>query len=231
MPVRSRSILSRRTLLRSSAAAGGLLLGSPAIVTRAQAPAGRALWRAGRRRGRRPGDRLEPGRPGQPDAGALVDHREHGRDRRGRERRRARRSRLRGQGRSRRPACGAARVLRGELPRPGRPQDHQRARARQLRHAAGRAAQPALRLVGRHGRAGLGDQPGPRRHAHLRDHAAGRARLLHPFGRHDLRRRAGLRRGQDPGRQDLARRRRQALAQPRPSRRSRRWPRPCASSG
>ena len=59
-------------------------------------------------------------------------------------------------------------------------------------------AQRALRLVGRHGRAGLGHQS--RTSAAMRIYEtmrAGRARLLHPFGRHDLRRRPGLCRGQD----------------------------------
>ena len=72
----------------------------------------------------------------------------------------------------------------------------------------------AVRLVGRHGGAGLGHQPGLRRHADLRDHAPGRAAVLHPFGRHDLRRRAGLCRGAQPGQQHLAGAGRQALAQP-----------------
>ena len=52
------------------------------------------------------------------------------------------------------------------------------------------AARHPLRLVGRYRRAGLGHQSRLGRHEDLRDHAPGRARVLHPLGRHDLRRRA-----------------------------------------
>ena len=45
------------------------------------------------------------------------------------------------------------------------------------------------RLVGRRLGPGLGHQSRLRRHAHLRGDAQGAARLLHPFRRHDLRRR------------------------------------------
>ena len=55
---------------------------------------------------------------------------------------------------------------------------------RALSHRAGRPALGVVRLVGRHGRAGLGHRRGARRHAHLRDHAQKPAGLLHPLRRH-----------------------------------------------
>ena len=51
-----------------------------------------------------------------------------------------------------------------------------------------RAALDLVPLVGRHRRPRLGHRRGARRHAHLRDHAAQPARLLHPLRRQHLRR-------------------------------------------
>ena len=224
-----------------TAAAGGCLLACPAL--RAQPPARRSL------RAQEPGRRCPTAcrsatswatgrwcgagadRAGA-DAGALVDDREHGRDRRcglGATRSRIATSRPRSTS-SGLPA-GQRIFYEVELPRPRRPQDRQRAGARQLRHAAGCEAEHPLRLVGRHGGAGLGDQPRPRRHADLRGDAAGRARLLHPFRRHDLRRRADLRRGQAsrtarPGSGPTA-----SHGATSPFPRRRRSPRRCASIG
>ena len=59
------------------------------------------------------------------------------------------------------------------------------------------------RLVGRHGRPGLGHQPRVRRPAALRHDAQRAARSLHPLRRHDLRRRAARRRG-EAGRRDAS---------------------------
>ena len=64
-------------------------------------------WGAGRRRVGRPGDRLEPRRPAGADAGALVDDREHGRDRR-RPRRSTRWRTATSRPRSTSPACPRA---------------------------------------------------------------------------------------------------------------------------
>ena len=89
-----------------------------------------------------------------------------------------------------------------------------------------RAPEPPLRLVGRCRRPGLGHQPRLGRHEDLRGDARGRARLLHPFGRHDLRRRAVR------GRAGTARRRH--LAEPddrsRPRRSRRRSPSSAATT-
>ena len=99
---------------------------------------------------------------------------------------------------------GRARVLPRRDGRSRRPQARERAGGRQLLDAACGPARRPLRLVGRHRRAGLGHQPRLGRHEDLRDHAPGRARVLHPFGRHDLRRRADRGRAGDAGRRHLA---------------------------
>ena len=233
MPVRSRSILSRRTLLRSSAAAGGLLLGEPRDRC-ARASAGRpcpmacrsATWSAtGRSSGAGPTGPAGCGCAGPPPrawprSAARAD------------RRRARGPRLRGQGRSRRPACGAARVLRGELPRPGRPQDH----AASPCAAASSRRRPSrrnLRFVWSGDTAGQGwginpDLGGMRIYETMRQvepdffiHSGDTIYADGPI--------YAEARTQD-GKTWLGAGR-QALAQPRPSRRRRRWPRRCASSG
>ena len=72
-----------------------------------------------------------------------------------------------------------------------------------FRTAPGRPALGLVRLVGRHRRAGLGHRRGARRHEDLRDDAPAAAGLLHPFGRHDLRRRTDRRREEDAGRRHL----------------------------
>ena len=136
---------------------------------------------------------------------------------------RARGSRLHRQDRRRRAAGGPAHLLRSQFRGSRRPEVPQPAGHRQLRHAAARAARSPLRLVGRHGGAGLGHQPRFRWHADLRGDAFGRARFLHPLRRHDLRRQPDSGRGQAAGRPDLAQSSR--------SRRSRRSRRRCTSSG
>ena len=65
-------------------------------------------------------------------------------------------------------------------------------------------ARRPLRVVGRYRRAGLGDQPRMGRHEDLRDHAPGRAGVLHPLGRRDLCRRADRGRAGDAGWRRLA---------------------------
>ena len=106
--------------------------------------------------------------------------------------------------------------------RPHRRERRLRAHRRALPHRARLAPLGALRLVGRHRRAGLGHRRLARRHADLRHHGAPRARLLHPLGRHDLRRRSHGGDGGARGRRDVA--------QPRDARRRPRSPRRWTSS-
>ena len=55
------------------------------------------------------------------------------------------------------------------------------AAGRAFPHAAGRTPLGLVRVVGRHDGPGLGHRHGTRRHAHLCDHAAQPAGFLHPF--------------------------------------------------
>ena len=71
-----------------------------------------------------------------------------------------------------------------------------------------------------HRRAGLGDQPRPRRHDDVRHHARDPARLLHPRRRHGLLRRTSRRDGRRARRPGVAQRR-HARRWPRSPRRSR----------
>ena len=146
------------------------------------------------RRDRRPRDRLEPHGPAGANGRRVVDARVV--------RGRAPRDRPRGA-----PETGfTARIDLAGLP-PGQTivyrvlfQDLRDLRAWSLpvaglasaRRRPG-AARRAPRLVGRHGRPGLGHRHRARRPAQLRDDAAARARPVRPLRRHDLRRRAARR--------------------------------------
>ena len=161
-----------------------------------QRPAADHPWRAVRRC--RHGQRRDLGahRPAGPHAGRDRHHRQLPRRAPGRVRRRAAGERLHRQGAARGPAGRAGHLL------PHRFQDHssptilERADGRPLPHRAGRPALGLVRLGRRRRRPGLGHRRGARRHAHVRDHAAQPAGFLHPFRRHDLRRRSAAGRGQ-----------------------------------
>ena len=215
-----RTTLSRRTMLQSAALGGGCCCPRRCGHRRpppSRPPRSRPAVPYGVQVGDLFGGRAivwSQDRSAGADAGALGHHREHGRAPR------------------RQPIVDAledrdftAKVdLDGlpagqrifyevQLPRSGRSEEPAASRYAAASSPRRRAARRPLRLVGRHGRAGLGHQSRPGRDADLRDDAPGRARLLHPFRRHDLRRRPGLCRGQDVRRQDLAGAGRQALAQ------------------
>ena len=159
---------------------------------------GPALRRAGRRGRRRAGGRVERDGPPRPPARRIRRHRElpepaarHGP-------RGAAGDGLHREGGAHRLAGGPGRLLPGDVPRPRRHEDDQRARGRALQDGARGRPRRDVRVVRRHRRTGLGDQPRVGRHAPLRGDARPRAGLLRPQRRHDLRRRPPQGRGRSP---------------------------------
>jgi hypothetical protein len=75
------------------------------------------------------------------------------------------------------PAGGAGHLLPHPLPGSGLADDRRRADDRAFSQRAGRPPFHLVRLVRGYRRPGLGHRRGPRRHAHLRDHAAQPARI------------------------------------------------------
>src|SRR4051812_39481030 len=78
------------------------------------------------------------------------------------------------------PAGGAGHLLPHPLPGSALADDRRRADDRAFPQRAGRPAFHLVRLVRGYRRPRLGHRRGPRRHAHLRDHAAQPAGFLHP---------------------------------------------------
>ena len=183
--MRRRAPLTRRSFLSAAGAtaAVGLLDGiaKPALSRAADRPVDHPRHPVGRRLGRfRHG--LGARRPARAHAGRGRDHRQLQDHPQRRLRRRAAGNRLHRQGAARRicrpgrtsSIASASRTIRfptvlGE-PQVGR-----------FRTAPSERRIGLVRLVGRHRRPGLGHRRGARRHAHLCDHGAMPARLLHPF--------------------------------------------------
>ena len=209
--------LSRRSLLKRSALAGGGLAAGTLLPARAllagrcargdhqrEDAADAAVGRADRRPLGRSRDPLGARRPAGADDGDMGDHGESFEGART----------LRGPA-ALEDADFTAKLDLAGLP-PGQkihyrvtmvdladPKLVERAGRRQLLDAARRAPQHPLRLVGRHRGPGLGHQPRLGRHEGLRGDAPGRARVLHPFRRYHLRRRPDRGRGQVSRRQRL----------------------------
>ena len=123
-------------------------------------------------------------RPARAHAGRDFHHRQLPHHPARRVRRCAAGERLHRQGPDRGSALGPGHLLSHSLPGPVVADDRRRTDGRPVSHRAARPALDLLRLVGRHRGPGLGHRRGPRRHAHLRDHAEQPAGLLHPFRRH-----------------------------------------------
>ena len=113
----------------------------------------------------------------------------------------------------RRPAGRAGHLLSRSLPGSVLAHDRRRDGDRPLPHRAGRPPLDLVRMVGRHGRTGLGHRRSARRHAHLRHHAAQPSGFLHPQRRHHLCRRPDPRRAENAERRDLEERRERGQGQ------------------
>ena len=95
--------------------------------------------------------------------------------------------------RSRRAAARSTHLLSRAVRRSRRAAQSQRASQRQLSLRTGDRSRRHAGMVGRHRRAGLGYQPGIRRHADVRNDPPRRTRRVHSLRRHDLRGLAGSR--------------------------------------
>ena len=235
-PMRERYVLTRRGLIARSALLGGGLMAGTAVPW--PGPGAGSLRPVSRpptapRSATSPGDRAILWSRADREARMLVDlstTESFGKelDRAGAGS--ARGHRLHGQARPAGPAAGPAHLLPRALPRPGRPEDRERARHRQL-HDPARAAAGTCASSGRATRRARAGASTPtsaacgstRRCARSsRSSSSTRATRSTPTGRSMPRRATrtaapGWGRTASPGATSS-------------SRRSRRWPRPCASS-